>query len=236
MRKVLLSAVALALVGGMLVPTMSEAKSKPKFSNPVAIDGHGDRNGIGKFNSENKEKKRRVVSGIVTAVSATSITVEVGVSQSDKDKNENANSNANTNTTVTKKSFTFTVNSSTKVIRKFKGTAAISEVMVGDRVQVWATSLTNGTAKLIWDKSIWWAEARGKISNLNATAKTFTLTITKNKIEFSTTVKANDLTTYWQDGVAKTWTDLANGQTVVVRGTWDAVNSLFLARKITIKS
>ncbi|MBI5466658.1 MAG: hypothetical protein HY975_00370 [Candidatus Kerfeldbacteria bacterium] len=232
MRKVLLSAVALAVVGGMLVPAMSEAKSKPKFSNPVAIDGHGDRNGIGKFNSENKEKKRRVVSGIVTAVSTTSITVEVGVSQSDKNTNS---SNANTNTTVTKKTFTFAVDSNTKVIRKFKGTASITEVMVGDRVQVWATSLTNGTAKLIWDKSIWWAEVRGKISNINDTAKTFTLTITKNKVEFTTTVKANDLTTYWQDGVAKTWDDLANGQTVVVRGTWDSVNSQFLARKITIK-
>lgn len=212
MRKFVYGAATLVTAAAMFLPAVSQAKTLPRFSNPLAIDGKGDANAIGKFNKNNANAKLFHMSGKVTAVSATSITVVNGSSPA---------------------SHTFTVNSSTTVIRKFKGTASITEVMVNDQVSLWATK-DNGNALLVWDKSIWWAESRGVISNLNTTTGAFTLTITLKGVQYSTTVNTNSQTTYRMGGVAKSLTNLANGDTVTVRGTWNSTLKVFLARKITI--
>ncbi len=233
-KRFLLSLGALALTASVVVPSMVFAKTKvklPKLSNPIAIDSKGDANAIGKYNSEVKNTKRHVVTGTVTAVSATSITVSVKTKLSDS----TANANTNTGTTVTTKSYTFTVNSSTKVIRKFKGTATINEVMVGDSVQVWNTALTNGAATLIWDKGIWSAEVTGTVSNLNTSGMAFTLTVTMKGIQYTTTVKMDSATTYVaKDGTVKAISDLVNGQTVKVRGSWNSVGNYMLAKRMVI--
>lgn len=228
MRKKILGLSTVALVAAMVLPLAVGAKTVNKLSNPDSIE-HTDSNTIGKFNSENHNKKRHVVSGKVTAVSATSITVSIG---SGHTENDNSNGNSNTNSTSTVKSFTFIVDANTMVIRKFKGKSDITEVMVGDTVMVWADKTTGGTAKLIWDKSTWWVGIAGTVSNLNATAKTFTLTITKDKIDFSTTVKFDSSTTFWKGTTAKTFGDLVNGQKVHVRGSWDSVAKVLLAGKV----
>ncbi|MBI3573192.1 MAG: hypothetical protein HY092_03260 [Candidatus Kerfeldbacteria bacterium] len=225
MKKPLLSISALAMVAAMVVPLAVSAKITHQLGNPESIE-HTDANTIGKFNSESHNTKRHHVTGKVTAVSATSITVAVG--------SASANSNGNGNTNVgAPKTYTFVVDSHTVVIRKFKGKSSISEVMVGDMVMVWADKLSGGTAKLIWDKSIWWVGISGTISNLDATNKMFTLTIMKNKIEFTTTVKTDASTTFWQGTTAKTFSDLANGQKVTIRGSWDNIGKFLLARKVT---
>jgi hypothetical protein len=234
-KRILVGFSALALVTTLVAPMATQAKSDkhlPKLVNPLSIDGKGDRDGIGRYNSENKNKKRRVVVGTVTAISATSITVQVGKGSDDSNKNSNGNSNTNTSKV---KTYTFTIDANTKIIRKFKGTATVNEIAVGNFVQIWATSLTNGTAKLIWDKSIWYVEVRGVVSNLNTTTKMFTFTVTKDKVEYTTTVKYDDATTFlMKDGTAKTAADLANGQTVKVRGAWDTVGKFIMAKRIVI--
>ncbi len=224
MKKPLLGLSALAMVATMVLPLAASAKTEHKLGNPDSIE-HSDSNTNGKFNSENHNTKRRHVTGRVTAVSATSITVSIGSGST------NSNGNSNTNST-TVKTFTFKVDANTMVIRKFKGKSDISEVAVGDTVMVWADKLVGGTAKLIWDKSTWWVGIGGKVSNRNVTNKTFTLTITKNKIEFTTTVKTDSSTTFWQGATAKTFADLTNGQKVAVRGSWDNVGKFILAGKV----
>jgi hypothetical protein len=188
-----------------------------------AVDVHGDKDGNSRYSKSESNRQYVKVNGKVTAISASSISVDVV-----KDGVTTA--------------YTFTIDSATKIIRKFKGIASLTEVLVGDTVRVYVTSLTGGTAKLIWDKSIWWVTLSGKISVLNATDKTFSLVITRKEpqtglpMTLTVPIKANDATTYWQASTAKAFTDLANDQTVNVRGSWNAVVKVVVAGKVTIKS
>lgn len=216
------------LVFGLALPLIAAARENGS-STPVqygswvrAIDQKGDSNAIGKFNSNERNKKVSRFEGTVTAVSATSISVR------------RANSNG-VNTTRT-----FRVDTTTVVIRKFKATASIGEVGVGDRVKVWASALTGGTAKLIWDKSIWSVALRGTVSELNPTDTTFVLTIkriepeTKLTMTMTVPITTNDSTAYWMGLDSKTFSALANGQSVSLRGTFYSVGKYVLAKKVSI--
>lgn len=230
-----LSAVALAAT--LMAPTMSLAKEKeseshksmkPRLTSTVAIDGKGDNNGLAKFKKHSENRRLVQVTGKVTAVSATSITIERRSGEEIKNVN-------GTRVVKPTKSYTFAITGTTSVLRKYKGTATINEVMLGDTVKIWGTKLVGGNALIIWDSSIWYAEVRGVVSNLNATAKAFTLTVTKDKVEYSTTVKFDDATTFlMSDGTAKTAADLANGQTIKVKGAWDSVGKFLFAKRIVI--
>lgn len=238
MKKALLTLPLLALLAGLIAPA-AEAKVStrglPKFlhSEESALDGKGDRNGIGLFRRMEATKSYVFVNGRVTAVSTTSITVEV------KSKNDDG--------TITTAPYTFAVDATTKIIRKFKGTASILEVAVNDKVMLWGTALTNGTAKLIWDKSIWWGQISGTVTDVNTTAETFKLVLRQKQtksgktITVSATVKTHSGTTYWfgSDPVTPaTFADLTTAMNaekkVTIRGSWNSVGKYFLASKVTI--
>lgn len=238
MRKILVGLPLLALVFTLVAPA-AEAKVStrglPKYlhSEESALDGKGDRNGLGLFKRSSESKSYVFVNGKVTAVSSTSITVEV------RAKNDDG--------TITTSPYTFAVDATTKVIRKFKGTASIAEVAVNDRVMLWGTKLTDGTAKLIWDKSIWWGQIKGTVTDVNTTTETFKLVLRQKQTEggltktVSASVKTHAGTTYWfgTDPVtAATFADLSSAMTderkVTVRGSWNSVGKYFLASKVTI--
>lgn len=232
MRKVLTGLTGVAMVAatfGALLPASGHAS---EFDNEPgrgasaltswvsAVDVHGDKNGVNKYNSSEKDRRLAKVEGTVTAVSDTAITVtKKGTSTS----------------------YSFTIDSATKVIRKFKGTASVSEITVGDLVKVYATSLTDGTAKLIWDKGIWWVALSGKVADLDTTAKTFNLIVTRKEpqtglpMTLTVPIKVNDGTKYFLGKTASDLSALANDQTVNVRGSWDAVAKVVTANKIIVK-
>lgn len=231
MRKTYLAIPMLALVGLLIAPFADakvSSKGLPKYlhSEASALDGKGDRNGIGLFKRNSENKKYVFVNGTVTAVGVDSITVAV------RSKNDDG--------TITTTPYTFAVDTTTKVIRKFKGTASIAEVAVKDKVMLWGTKLESGVAKLIWDKSIWWGQVKGTITDLNSTTKTFKLILKQKEtksgktITVAATIKTSDNTKYWLGDVEKAFTDLANDQVVTVRGSWNSANKYFLASKVTI--
>lgn len=231
MRKTYLAIPMLALVGLLIAPIADakvSSRGLPKYlhSEASALDGKGDRNGIGQFKRNSENKKYVFVNGTVTAVSVDSITVAV------RSKNDDG--------TITTTPYTFAVDTTTKVIRKFKGTASIAEVAVNDKVMLWGTKLESGVAKLIWDKSIWWGQVKGTITDLNSTTKTFKLILKQKEtksgktITVAATIKTSDNTKYWLGDVEKAFTDLANDQVVTVRGSWNSANKYFLASKVTI--
>lgn len=238
MRKTLVRFATLAAALSMLAPVAARASTstdqEPGRGNSImsswvhAVDVNGDANAIGKFNSNEANRSLVRVNGTAKAVSTTSITISQFSLNSAGD--------------LTVKDYTFTVDSSTAVIRKFKGTASIAEVAVGDRVGIWATSKTNGTAKLIWDKSIWWVALSGKIADLNSTTATFNLVVSRKEPQTGLTmtlvmpVKTSSQTTYFMGTTVKAWSDLANGQTVNVRGSFNFVGKYLWAKKITIVS
>ncbi len=244
MRKVFLTLPLVALVAILTAPA-AEAKVSsrglPKFlhSEESALDGKGDRNGIGMFKRLEENKTMVFANGKVTAVSATSITVAVRSKQSDVAA-QTENTNSTSDDAVVTTNYIFAVDKTTKVIRKFKGSASIVEVAVGDKVKLWGTKFEGGVAKLIWDKSIWWGQIKGTVTDLNTTNKTFKLVL-KQKITESglvktvaATVKTHDGTKYWLGDVEKTFSDLANDQRVTVRGSWNSVGKYFFANKVTI--
>lgn len=228
MRKILTAVAGFALLASLFgASTVAQAKdshgNKFKASESQALDGKGDNNGVRAWNRFALDNAYVFVKGTVTAVSPTSISVSV---------NHHSEDGLTTLTTV----YTFSVDTNTKVIRKFKGSAAINQVQVGDMVSIWGSDLTGGHARLIWDQSIWWVSLHGTISNLNTATNTFTLSFTSHGIIVSTTIKTDSLTVIMADGTPKTFADLANGQRVEVRGTWDAVNLWVLAKKINLES
>lgn len=213
---------------GVIFPLIASAREGGS-STPIqygswvkVLDEKGDRNAIGKFNSNEANKKLVRFEGTVTVVSGTSVSVK----------------RADSEGTVTTR--TFKVDTSTAVIRKFKGTASIGEVSVGDKVKVWATASTDGTAKLIWDKSIWWVEVRGIVSALNVADQTFSVTITRPEPEtglsmtLTVPIKTTSGTTYGTLTDPKTFSDLANGQTVKLRGSFSAIGKYVIAKRVSI--
>ncbi len=235
MRKFLTSAVGLAMVATMFAPSLSSAKSETagiaKFSasDDNALDHKGDDKGMKAFHRIAEDSAYAFVKGRVTAISTTSISVSVM---------HHADSDAATLITTV---YTFNIDSITKVIRKFKGTAGVNEVSVGDLVSVWASDLTNGHARLIWDQSIWWGEVKGTVSELDVTNNTFKLILKSSENHGITTTSVATIvvdtnTTYSKDGVAKTLSDLANGQKVKIRGSWNNPDKSFLAKTVAIQS
>lgn len=237
MRKLITGLTSFALLVstvGAVVPSMAQAGNSDSDHEPgrgssaltswvSAVDVNGDATGLSRFRTNENNSHLAKVTGVVTAVSSSSISV-----------------NVTKNSVVT--GYTFSVSSATKVIRKFKGTATIAEVLVGDTVRVYASSLTSGAAKLIWDKSIWWVALSGKISGLNTTDKTFNLVVTRREpqtglpMTLTVPIKTNDATIYEMNHSAKAFTDLANDQSINVRGSWNSVAKVVTARKVTIKS
>lgn len=211
----------------LLVPFVAAARENGS-SAPIqygswvkAVDEKGDRNAIGKFNASESNKKLVRYEGTVTAVSTTSISLERLNGQGD----------------VTTQ--TFGITPTTKVIRKFKATARIGEVGIGDRAKVWASSLDGGTAKLIWDKGIWWVSLRGTVSNVNATDKTFSLIITRKEPEtklsmtMTVPVRTSGSTSYWMGFDQIAFDDLFNTETVRVRGTFNSIGQYITANNIS---
>lgn len=182
-----------------------------------ALDGKGDSNAIGKFKSAKENKKYKSANGVVSAVSDTSISITKG-----------------------EKTYTFIVDEKTTVLRKFKGKATIGEITLGDTVSIWATAKTDGTAKIIWDRSIWRISLKGTVSGLDTAAGTFNVVIQKKEphtglfMTLTVPVQTNSATTYFIGDTAAAFTDLVDGQTVTVRGTWNIEGKYEIASKVTI--
>ncbi len=238
-KRILVGFSTLLVVATVLAPSVSLAKDSqskklPRLTAPVAIDGQGDSQGISDFKKDNENTRLKAVTGKVTAVSATSITIARNLKTVTTDPTSTVTKQSTDPTTTTTTSLTYTIDAKTHVLRKYKGTATVNEIMVGDSVKIWAAKLS-GTALVIWDTSIWYVEVRGAVSSLDSTAKAFTLTVTKNKVEYSTTVKYDDATIFlMKDGTSKTAADLANGQTIKIKGSWNTLGKFILAKRIVI--
>jgi hypothetical protein len=233
-KRMMTAVSALALVATMVAPSTTLAKENEsgsskrlsKVSETTVLDMKGDDNGLSKFKKHSENRRLKNIEGVITAIVAP--VAEPKADGTITVKKENG------------KSYTFTFDSTTSAkyttfLRKYKGTATWNEIMVGDSVKVFASSLTNGKAIIVWDKGIWWTELKGTVSNLNVEGKAFTLTVTMKGVEMSTTVKMDSATAYlMKDGTVKTIADLTNGQTVKIRGAWNTVGKYLLAKKIVI--
>lgn len=233
MKKLNSTITAIMMLSMLIAPTAAvhaETHGLSSFTHPEneALDHEAKPNELGLFNRQERKIKDHTLvqkEGKVLAVSSISITI----AQFGKD----------TEDVPTVKEYTFAIDSNTKVIRKFKGLSNIGEVSVGDKVKVYADKLTDGTAKLIWDKSIWWARLRGAVADLNTTDLTFNLLLTRqdghHTKTWSAKVRATSLTQVVKaDGTVGSFADVSNGQKMSVKGAWDNVTKSLLARLMTI--
>ena len=204
--------------------------------------------------------KSKNVTGMVVAVSSSSITVK------------------GTPNVV------YVINTKTKIFAKNGGKESIGVVSLNDTVTVVGTqtttvvntvSTTVNTAVTITDKSIWRAKVQGVVSDLviggivcaessvadpctgapsTIGPKTFNLIISKSVSElavnatYSQSNIGNSLTKILQTTVTKTaathktvsitatktWDDVANGQTVWTNGLWNSVKHTLIDSSITL--
>jgi hypothetical protein len=189
----------------------SGEREHARMKNPVSVEA-ADRASERELSKNEHSNKVRKTTGVVKAISATSITV----------------------TNSKKVDTTFVIDAKTRMLRKHHGKASVNEIVVGDHVKVWSSKTTPGTAKMIWDKDIWAVRFPGTISNLDTTNKTMTLTIKWKMFDVTSTVKWDDTLVVKQGEVTKAVTDLANGQKVTVSGSWNDIGKFIFAKKINL--
>jgi hypothetical protein len=132
-------------------------------------------------------------------------------------------------------SYTVQITSQTKLIRRFGGSAQLSEFGVGDTIKVTGYSEQSLiiVAKKIQDVSTQkrWASFHGQISNFNTANQTFTITPTSRPTQTVTVltgakiIKASKILTF---------SNLQNGDWVTVSGTWDMSDNTLAASKVVV--
>ncbi len=131
--------------------------------------------------------------------------------------------------------WTITWTASTSLLRKFEGHGSLTELMVGDNMQVKGKVNTNSPwtidARMVQDNSIQTRSASfsGTISNLNG--NTFTLTTKKRgalqvMVNADAKIRVGDAT--------GSLADLANGMMVSASGVWNTSHSTLLASKVVV--
>jgi hypothetical protein len=137
-----------------------------------------------------------------------------------------------------KKEITVLVDANTKFVRKYWGKSSLEELTVGDKLEVRVKTNEDGTviATLVKDDTLhWtWKVHNGRISNLDATAQTFTLTQNNKKI---VTVKVDAKTKILvppYSSTSSTFADLKNDQIAHVRGIINTKTKVITASLIRI--
>lgn len=128
---------------------------------------------------------------------------------------------------VSKDGTNYTVNYSTaKLIRKYNATAAEAEILVGDFLKIFGKiEGANVTAKRVKDLSIqkYNGKFNGTIKSIDSTSKTLVLTTNHRGDQ---TVNVYDTTKIRLKNQVKSFSDLAVGNKITIKGTWNRTHSI----------
>jgi Cu/Ag efflux protein CusF len=129
--------------------------------------------------------------------------------------------------TVTKNSVDYVVDySNARLVRKYNATADISEILVGDFVKIFGKiNGTNVTAKRVKDLSIqkFNGKFHGTIKSIDTTDNSFVL---QTKKRGDQTVEVSSTTKIRYKSTTKAFSDLAVGNRVIIKGTWNSTHKL----------
>lgn len=145
-------------------------------------------------------------------------------------------------TVLHKNGQTWTVNvtSSTKLFRRYMGTATIDEFMVGDKIEARGSQGTGNVinAKVVRDNSvdIKNRDFKSRIKSIDAEAKTFVLTITRKEGVIDITVTTSDATKYIHEDELVAFSDLAVGQKVKIIGTYNSTTKILAAKRVILQN
>ena len=131
---------------------------------------------------------------------------------------------------ATKGSTTYTVDiTNAKLVRKYNAKAAVSEIMAGDFVTILGTipgaDPTQITATKVQDTSIQKLDAsfQGTITAIDSANSKFTLQSLHRGVQ---TVNVLSTTAIKYQKQTKAFSDLAGGDTVIVKGIWNSTHSI----------
>lgn len=129
--------------------------------------------------------------------------------------------------TVTRNSTDYVVDySGARLIRKYNATANVSEILVGDYVKVFGKITgTNVVAKKVKDLSIqrFNGKFNGTIKSIDTINQTFVLQTNRRGDQ---TVEVLATTKIRYKGAVKSFSDLAVGNWVIIKGTWNSTHKL----------
>ena len=136
--------------------------------------------------------------------------------------------------------WTVNITSTTKLYRRYMGTATIDEFAVGDKIEARGTLGTGNVinAKVVRDNSIVIKnrDFPGRIKSIDSVAKSFVMPIKLKEGVVDLTVTTNTATKYFaKDHETAAFSDLSVGDKVKVLGTYNSTVKTLAATRIIIK-
>lgn len=193
MKNILKILTTLTFIVTLVFPTITYAKQENKPDKRKFL-------GVGQFKESLKSRGVKIIDGTVTAKSTTTLTV-----------------------TKDGKSYTVLISSDSKYRRHFWGKSNLSEISVGDKVNVWGNwtddTHTSINAMMIRNLSIM---KRFGIFVGDIVSKSSTNFIIHSKYRADQTVNFDSNTKFVKKNeMAITYSDLKTGDRVKIKGLWD---------------
>ena len=137
-------------------------------------------------------------------------------------------------TTNSLKPTTVKIDQETEIIDRYRCYTLMNDILVGDRVQLYASARTNGDAELIRNQNSWLVSMSGKVENPNPGSQTFTFVVGRHTRESIAETRVDSLTVIELNGQRVTFTDLKNGAQIKMIARWNRTTQTFLASRIQI--
>ncbi len=135
--------------------------------------------------------------------------------------------------------WTVNVTSSTKLFRRYMGTATINEFLVGDKVEARGTQGTGLVlnARVVRDNSVVIKNRDfvGTISSIDSSAQSFVIPIKRKGATSNLTVTTTSATKFYNDGTAISFADLTVGAKVKVLGVYNETAKTLAASRVFIE-
>lgn len=129
---------------------------------------------------------------------------------------------------------TVNIDQETEIVDRYRCYTFLNDLVIGDRVQLYATARNNGTAELIRNQNSWIVKMTGRVENPNPANQTFTFAVGRHSRESIAQTRVDSITVIDRDGQRASFADLTHGTTITMIGRWNRTTQSFLAARITI--
>lgn len=129
---------------------------------------------------------------------------------------------------------TVRIDQQTEIIDRYRCYTTMNDMVVGDRVQLYASARTNGEAELIRNQNSWLVSMTGRVESPQPGNQTFTFVVGRHNRESIAETRVDSLTLVQRNGQRASFADLTNGATIKMVARWNRTTQTFLAARIEI--
>jgi hypothetical protein len=215
-RKIILSVLLLSSAIALPIFVIAQQTTRPTVRNPHASLQHC-RLAIGMVIKQATSRANVKIDGWLTERSETQLTI-ISIDP----------------VTNSLKPTTARIDQQTEIIDRFRCYTAMNDMVIGDRVQLYASARTNGEAELIRNQNSWIVSMTGKVESPNPGSQTFTFVVGRHNRESIAQTRVDSLTLIERNGQRASFADLTNGTPIKMIARWNRTTQTFLAARIQI--